>query len=183
MPTGSRSLQLHSQVREAAASRPSAPHRRPPTAVPVAEPARRRAPLLVSRSASGTSGGPHDPKTPWHFGAQTNERLLQWDNSAQAQLSRIWLWCGAARPRTGVVRAPQAAALAAHTVGGPTAKRPAPPPLPRRAQRPAGHRPGATGRAAGGAGQPAARRGPKAPRAEGAAGARAAGGLTRLTAL
>jgi hypothetical protein len=34
-----------------------------------------------------------DPKTPWHFGAQTNERLLQWDAGAQAQLTRIWL-CG-----------------------------------------------------------------------------------------
>ncbi|KIZ02270.1 hypothetical protein MNEG_5684, partial [Monoraphidium neglectum] len=30
---------------------------------------------------------------PWTFGAQTNERLLHWDDSAAAQLSRIWL-CG-----------------------------------------------------------------------------------------
>lgn len=31
-------------------------------------------------------------ETPWNFGAQTNERLLHWDDSAQAQLMRIWLW-------------------------------------------------------------------------------------------
>lgn len=40
---------------------------------------------------STSSSQPSTSKTPWHFGAQTNERLLHWDENAQAQLLRIWL--------------------------------------------------------------------------------------------
>jgi hypothetical protein len=59
------------------------------------------APLLAATTAASTSGrGEAEPQAsrerldsmPWTFGAQTNERLLHWDDSAAAQLSRIWLW-------------------------------------------------------------------------------------------
>lgn len=46
----------------------------------------------AASSSSAPSTSDYDQNVPWHFGAQTNERLLHWDESAQAQLMRIWLW-------------------------------------------------------------------------------------------
>jgi hypothetical protein len=44
------------------------------------------------RSSDGSAAAPQRD-LPWAFGAQTNERLLAWDDSAQSQLLKIWLWC------------------------------------------------------------------------------------------
>lgn len=54
---------------------------------------RRRHRAVITAAATAASGGGDSggAPNPWHFGAQTNERLLHWDASAQAQLMVIWL--------------------------------------------------------------------------------------------
>jgi hypothetical protein len=45
-------------------------------------------------SAAASTSGPSSAdriQTPWQFGFQCNERYLHWEDSAQAQLVRIWL--------------------------------------------------------------------------------------------
>jgi hypothetical protein len=71
-----------------AARTPSAPAR------PVTRP--QRCPQLAASSHEGGSGQLSQEEAvlraqPWRFAAQTNERLLAWDESAQTALLKIWL--------------------------------------------------------------------------------------------